>query len=94
MFDFAKLEHLNSSLKSCLENDFNLVYLSIRVIDKEIGDKEEEENIYLSLFDITQGRESIFKRISSIDTLEEVKKILKHSYEDFILDFMLFDLIK
>jgi len=87
MFDFNKIESLNSALKSCLEDDFGLLYLSARVIDKEINNEEDKDNIYLPLFNIPKQRESIFKKISSIDRLEETKISIKNFYEIFISDF-------
>ena len=86
MSSFVEIEKLNISFKKLLEDDFKLLYIENKQIKQE-GNKEYSQND-LSKFKIEKNRESIFKKITSIDKLDEVKKEIKNEYIKFSNDFL------
>ena len=86
MFSFIEIEKLNRDFKKFLEDDFKLIYIEAKNI-KENGNKESLSSD-LSKFKIEKNRESIFKKITSVDTLDEVKKEIKDKYNKFSEDFL------
>jgi hypothetical protein len=85
MSSFEKIGELNIGFKKLLEDDFKLVYIEQKQVQQE-GNKESFQND-LSLFKIKRNRESIFKKITSIDKLDEVKQEIKSEYEKFSNEF-------
>ena len=86
MSNFAKINKINIGFKKLLEDDFKLVYIENKQIKQE-GNKESSQND-LSKFRITKNRESILKKITSVDKLDEVKKEIKSEYEKFSNEFL------
>jgi len=86
MCKFQNIDKLNIKFKTLLENDFKVIYIEQKESLKE-NNREEFKND-LSLFKIKKNKESIFKKISSIDTLNEVKQEIKSEYEKFTDDFL------
>jgi len=86
MCRIQNIDKLNIKLKILLENDFRLVYIEQK--DSVQEDNKEEFTNDLSLFKIKKNKESVFKKISSIDTLNEVKQEIKSEYEKFTNDFL------
>jgi len=86
MSSFVEIENLNIGFKKLLEDDFKLVYIEKKESLEE--DNNEEPKNDLILFKIPKDRESIFKKITSLDKLDEVKKEFKSEYERFTDDFL------
>jgi len=88
MSSFIKIDKLNIGFKKLLENDFKLVYIE----DKQIKKESNKENFQNDLFKfkIEKNRESIFKKITSVDKLDEVKKEIKSEYDKFSDDFLVY----
>jgi len=86
MCSFIKIDELNIGFKKLLENDFKLVYIE----DKQIKKESNKENFQNDLFKfkIEKNRESIFKKITSVDKLDEVKKEIKSEYDKFSEEFL------
>jgi len=86
MSSFIEIEKLNIGFKKLLEEDFKLLYIEAKDINEE--DNKETLSSDLTLFKIEKNRESIFKKITSVDKLDEVKKEIKSEYEKFSKDFL------
>ena len=87
MYDFKNLYIVTDKLKSCLENNFRLVYIIQKVQKQDKGlDSKSEEN-HLHFFNIPKDKISIFKKITSADSLSTVKKEIQNRYDDFIDSF-------
>jgi len=86
MSNFIKINELNIEFKKLLENDFKLVYIEQKEIKKEQNEKSSKND--LSLFKIENNRKSIFKKITSFDKLNEVKKEIIVEYEKFSEEFL------
>ena len=86
MSNFIKIEKLNIGFKELLEDDFKLIYIEKKE-RKEEDSKESPQND-LFLFKIEKKKESIFKKITSVDKLNEVKKEIKSEYEKFSEEFV------
>ena len=86
MCKFQDIEDLNIKFKTLLENDFKLIYIEQKESIQK--DNQQEFKNDLSLFKIKKNRESIFKKINSIDTLKEVKQEIKSEYEKFTDAFL------
>ena len=86
MSSFVEIEKLNIGFKKLLEEDFKLVYIE----GKQIKAKDDTESLSndLTLFKIEKNRESIFKKITSVDKLDEVKKEIKSEYEKFSNEYL------
>lgn len=81
----TEINSLNLGFKNLLKDDFKLVYIENREAKQE-NDKDSSKND-LSIFKIEKNRESIFKKITSVDKLDEVKKEIKSEYEKFSNSF-------
>jgi len=86
MSKITEIEKLNVKFKQCLENYFNLIYIEPKVVREETIQVNIQDN--LSKFKIKNSKDSIFKKITSIDTLSEVKKEIKSEYEKFTDEFL------
>jgi len=82
---FLGIEGLNSKFKKLLEDDFKLVYIENKESKKEDNKKATKND--LSLFKIEKKRESIFEKITSVDSLDDVKKEIKNEYDKFAEEF-------
>lgn len=87
MYDFKQLEEVKSKIKNCLETEFGLIYIEQKDTNKN---NETDNNISnnLELFKIDKKGESIFQKIKSVDSLNDVKKEIKEKYEKFSNDFL------
>lgn len=83
---FTKIDTLNIDFKKLLKEDFKVVYIESKQINKENIEENIKNN--LALFKIEKKRESIFLKITSIDKLDEVKKEIKSEYEKFLEEFL------
>lgn len=83
---FVEIDNINKRFKKLLEEDFKLVYIE----NKPIKEKNIKENIKnnISSFKIEKKKESVFLKITSVDTLDEVKKEIKSKYENFLDTFL------
>jgi len=86
MYSFREIYKLNIEFKKLLENAFKLVYIEKKEPQQEDNNKETQND--LILFKIDKNRESIFKKIISVDALEEVKKEFKNEYKKFTDEFL------
>jgi len=86
MSSFIEIEKLNIGFKKLLEEDFKLVYIETKDIKED--DNKESLSRDLTLFKIEKNRESILKKITSVDKLDEVKKEIKNEYNKFSEDFL------
>ena len=88
MYNFERIYSLNESLKTCLENDYGLIYITQRIHNQndEVFNNSDEDN-YLELFFIPKKEPFIIEKITSIDGLKEVQKEIKKYYEDFLKNF-------
>ena len=88
MYNFERIYSLNESLKTCLENDYGLIYITQRIHNQgdEVFNNSDEDN-YLELFFIPKKEPFIIEKITSIDGLKEVQKEIKKYYNDFLKNF-------
>jgi len=86
MSNFIEIAELNIKFKKLLEDNFKLVYIKQKEPNRERTNQNSQNN--LSLFKIEKNRESIFKKITSIDKLDEVKKEIKSEYKKFSEEFL------
>jgi len=85
MYDFNQIYNLNQTFKSLLETSFGLIYIEEKIenLENDTGNTKD-----LSLFEISKNKESIFLKIKSPDTLEDVKKEIKEYYEKFSKNYL------
>jgi hypothetical protein len=86
MSSFIEIAKLNIKFKKHLEDDFKSVYIENKQIKQESNKKNFQND--LSKFKIAKNRESIFKKITSADKLDEVKQEIKSEYERFSKEFL------
>ncbi len=86
MSSFIEIEKLNIGFKKLLEADYKLIYIEKKSVKLDSNIKSSKND--LSMFKIEKNRESIFKKITSVDKLDEVKKDIKDEYIKFSNDFL------